>query len=440
MPHENIVRDLQNYIHQEKSKVLPIIPRVESFASRATTSANSNSYASRVAQQNIVVIDDDDNNDSDNESSSSFHTAPSSPVDLTLNDQEHADMDHQPDLVDHLQKEYDILTKELVFIDKEEERIIAMLEEKKAQLESIRVKQLELQVRKSIEKNRKAVMTPKPSLANGKGKEKATNDEQINSYSGSDEDDDTPMKKAKAIANPLTGRPQRQAVVNNLVTKPQKQAVVSSFATNLLKQEVEEDEKEDLEDDERRGRMIKGKRIVDSPIPPDNTPISTPHFPQRHKKSNNYLQLVRKSQVSGNTTIGQMKMFLCDLYDKYLEDDDINEQQRAHYKDLAKKISKFNENGDNYIPSKGCSHKNKAGKKSKRTFAPKTHLMLPPEYYGHPERLNFDDMSVERNKLLDAINCVNVATPRRVRRINELLLRSPSQLNVTDFQDIIVSI
>lgn len=436
MPHENIVRDLQNHIHRKQSQVSPIIPRVESFASRTTTSASSSSYASRAAQQNVVVIDDD-HDDSDTESSSSFHTAPSSPVDLTLNDQADVDMDQQPDLVDHLQQEYDSLTKELVFIDKEEERIIAKLEEKKAQLELIRVKQLELQVRKSIEKNRKAVMTPKPSLINGKGKEKATNYKQISS---SDEDDNTPMKKAKAVANPFTGRPQRQAVVNPSTTKPQKQAVANPFATKPLKQEVEEGEKESLEDDERRGRMIKSKRIVDSPIPLDNTPTFMPHFPQRHKKNNNYLQLVRKSQVSGNTTIGQMKMFLCDLYDKYLEDDDITEQQRAHYKDLTKKISKFDDNGDDYIPSKGCNSRTRTGKKPKRAFVPKMDLMLPPEYYGHPERLNFDDMSVDRNKLLDAINCVHVITPRRVRRINELLSHSPRQLNVTDFQGIIVSI
>ncbi|CEP13342.1 hypothetical protein [Parasitella parasitica] len=367
----------------------------ESYTPRLT--ANPTTSSGFVGQQSLLSMA---YCESDRESVNSFHTAPSSPIDLTLDDEPYnTNADQQPDLMDELQKEYEELTKELETIDIEEKRILSLLEEKKATLEALKVRELELQVRKSIQKNRKAVV----KLPKDKGKQKAPIDLHYNSFSSNSEDDeDQPPKKTMAIVNTETGQPEKRA--------------------------VEEPHKETR----RRSRRVKGKakESVFQDVVENESIQATARRNKKHQ------HIVRQSQLKGYTSIGQMKMFLCDLYDKFEENEELTEPQRAHYKVLVKKIAKYDENGDDYVPAIGSSYtrRRKGGK-----VEPKAQFMLPEDYYGHPERLDFGNLYVDRIKLLDALNCSRVDTPKNVRRATAILSSKASRLTVADFQDIIDS-
>ncbi|KAI8638818.1 hypothetical protein BD408DRAFT_435739 [Parasitella parasitica] len=395
--HNDSNHDNRSNVCQEQLNSYQISHDGESSVSRLTS--NPATSENSVAQRNMLAFD---YAESDIESTNSFHTAPSSPIDLTLSDeQDNENADQQPDLIEQLQKEHDELTKELKSIALEEKRLGLLLEHKKANLEAIRVRALELQVRRSIQRNRKAVIIPPKD----KGKKKASIDTHYDSFSGNSEDDeDQPPKKTMAVINTKTGQPEKKAV------------------------------EEPNNETRGRNRKTKEKGRIDSSVPqdvPQNESIK-----KATKKSKTYQQLVKQSQIKGNTSIGQMKMFLCDLFDKFMEDDELTAPQRGHYKELVKKIAKYDEDGDDYVPTIGPVS---IRKRKTLKAEPKAQLMLPKAFYGHPERLNFGNLYVDRIKLLDALNCSRVDTPKNVRRATAILNSKGRGLTIADFQDIIDS-
>ncbi|KAL9556135.1 hypothetical protein MBANPS3_002027 [Mucor bainieri] len=363
---------------------------------------------------------------SDSESTGSFRTAPNSPIDLTLDDEQDMGTNRPapPDIMSELVNDQDKLNQELKYIIDEEKRIASLLEEKKAQLEAIRVRQLEHQVRKSIQKNRKAVITPAKSK---KGKEKAPIDAAYRSCnSSSEEDGKQPPRKAKAIMNIESGRPERQPVKEPARAEP--------HIDTVKRKETQADPSKDgakATDDQRaqsNALIIELERSLSA-----KTPSSKPNLANIVKLNKHILREIRESQHKGNTTVGQMKMFLCDLYDRFLEEGELSRIQKVHYKELVKQVSKYDKFGDNHIPSKV---KPKNARKQKQ---PEKRCMLPNEFYGHPGNLNFRNPAVDRNKLMDALSCSEIEEPRVLLQAKNLLSRSVHRLKLSDFEGVIGS-
>lgn len=399
----------------------------EFSASRLTTNTNCwTTFVDRVAQHQSSTATSDEA--SDTESTSSFHTAPNSLADLTLDDDQNVDMDRQqpPNIIHELVSEQDKLTQELEHISREEKRIADLIEASKAKLEAIRMRQLELQVRKSIQKNRKAVTTPAKSK---KGKEKAPIDVAYRSCSSSDEDDiQQPPRKAKAIADIDSGRPERQPVKTSARVE-----LDAEYVEEDGEIKTEEDEMKPADTNEHRTyRYISTQEAARSSMPASNLP----NIISLSKQNKQALQIIKRSQKVGHTSVGQMKMFLCDLYDKFLEDGKLTSVQKVHYRDLVKKVSQYHVLGDNHIPGKITPKKaKKLGQKTR----PEPRCMLPDEYYGHPEKLDFNNLKVDKNKLLDALRCSQIETPVIVTQARRLLSKKPTNVKLSDFNGVIVS-
>lgn len=380
-----------------------------------------------MAQHQTPIVTRDGS--SDTESTGSFHTAPNSPVDWILDDDQDADMDrqHPPDIINELVSKQDTLAQELERISNEEKRIASLLEAKKAALEAIRVKQLELQVRKSIQKNRKAVITPAKSK---KGKERASIGKQYRICTSSDEEDiQQPPRKAKAIMNPVSGRPEKQPVEETARTEPN--------VDIAEKQEVQVEAKEDEAEKTNQSQVLREALYLELEKSTASTAENNkPNILDLPKQNKSTLQAIKRSHVLAHTSIGQMKMFLCDLYDKFLEDGSLSRIQRVHYKELVKKVSRYDAFGDDHIPTRVVSKK---AKRPEDKIEPIMRRMLPDEFYGHPKRLNFRDLTVDRHKLLDALTCSDATLPSIVVQAKRLLAKRPADLKLSEFEGVVVS-
>lgn len=401
------------------------MPGPEFSSSRLTTITNCwTTFVDKVAQHQTPITIRDGASDTD--SISSFHTAPNSPIDLTLDDDQDTDMDQRqpPDIITELVSERDRLAQELERHTNEENRIARLLEEKKAKLDAIRVRQLEFQVRKSIQKNRKAVITPAKSK---KGKEKAPIDGQYRSYSDSEEEEDTqqPPRKAKAIVGAGSGRPERLPVEEPARVKPNGETAKDKEAQAEAKKSGTK--KTDEPQTQRDALTAKEEKTASDP----------PNCMNLSKLNKQTVQAIRRSQQLGHTSVGQMKMFLCDLYDKFMEDGKLSRIQKVHYKELVKQVSRYDHFGDDHIPGKATPKK---AKKLEKKIQPEKRRLLPNEFYGHPKKLNFKNYKVDRQKLLDALTCSEIEAPRILVKARSLLLKNTNQLTLPDFEGLIVSI
>ncbi|GAN10686.1 hypothetical protein MAM1_0387d10231 [Mucor ambiguus] len=421
-PQNLVQQDQLQRASQEQQPSLPALFGSESSSSRLTTNTNCwTAFVDKVAEhQTPIAIRD---GASDTESTGSFHTAPNSPIDLTLDDDQDVEMDRQqpPDIIDELVSEQDRLTQELEHINNEEKKIASLIEEKKFKLEAIRVRQLELQVRKSIQKNRKAVIIPAKSK---KGKERAPMNKQYRSCNSSDEDDaQQPPKKAKAIMDPESGRPERQPVEEPASAEPN-----GDIGKGKM---VHVDTKRD---GIKKGDELQTQRDVLVTEKPKAKPKAPPFIMNLAKQNKQTLQVIRRSQQLGHTSVGQMKMFLCDLYDRFLENGKLSRIQKVHYKELVRQVSRYDALGDDHIPGR---LKPKKAKKVERKIEPEKHRMLPNEFYGHPKRLNFKNLTVDKGKLLDALSCTEIETPFIFVQARNLFSKNPTALKLSDFEGVI---
>ncbi|KAK4510571.1 uncharacterized protein ATC70_005002 [Mucor velutinosus] len=428
-PQEQIQCSKQDQLQhdsREQQQPLSTPSGSKSSSSRLTTITNCwTTFVDKVAQHQAPIATRD--GASDTESTSSFYTAPNSPIDLTLDDDQGADMDRQQatDIINELVSEQDKLTQELERITNEEKRIASLIEAKKAKLEAVRVRQLELQVRKSIQKNRKAVVTPVKSK---KGKEKASLDKQFRSYSSSDEEDTQQRpRKAKAVMDPTSGRPERRPVEEPARAEPNVEFVKEQEAQVETKEDVV---KKTDENQTQRDAVIAEREKVSSLIAASNKPC----IANIAKQNKSTLQAIRRSQKLGNTSVGQMKMFLCDLYDKFLEDGTLSRVQKVHYKELVRQVSRYDAFGDDHIPGRATPKK---AKKLERKVQPEKYHMLPNEFYGHPKKLDFRNLKVDRRKLLDALSCPQIESPFILGKARKLLAKGPTELKLSDFEGVI---
>ncbi|EPB82735.1 hypothetical protein HMPREF1544_10528 [Mucor circinelloides 1006PhL] len=102
----------------------------------------NNATGSATLRQRVLIIEDDT---SGAESIGSFHTAPSTPTCITMDQDEDADVDRQKTtiIVDELLKEEKRLMQKLEFEDKEIQRIACEVEAKRAKLNALELKKLE---------------------------------------------------------------------------------------------------------------------------------------------------------------------------------------------------------------------------------------------------------------------------------------------------------
>ncbi|KAI7906933.1 uncharacterized protein BX663DRAFT_494254 [Cokeromyces recurvatus] len=448
-----------------------------SVQTRNTTvnSYSQNFSRSEIDSSRFISVDDSDDSDD------SYHTAPSSPMTIS----EEIEMEtpkkikqavEKRDDHDALDREFARLTKMYEDVLKQEEEIKNLIEEKKKKLQ---VQQLEIQVRRSIKRNReipkKSEQAESSTLALKK-KTKLDNTplKNVNSsplvnasvshtpspmaivldahasnpmVSTSTASTSNPMvntsiaSMSNSISNSLRSENKQKSTTRkenlNCIYKQQNEHsnngrsnVSNSQSTSITQSPLIVDlTKDDMEIDSNkpyRSRLETAKidvpfsdvyqgekyKNIQNQLPSTSTSESQRGLQNKLKRGKSpdiqqfsmrvldgmtekeIRSMIRRSHIIGHVSLKQMHIQLCDLRQRALESP-LTYVQKVHAEVLVALIMSLCHEKGEHIPRKN--------KGVGRHMRPSSKLVLGPEFYGHPDTLDYETYPLSKGKLNDAI-------------------------------------
>lgn len=359
-PHEDLVQSLRNHVNQQVYNP-PIIPTTENFMPNLSFPSSSTSYSA------VVQMNNDDGYASD----SSFHTAPGSPSRLMDVDENIPPPSNKT--YDDLQREFDDLKLQQQKNEQERERINLELKIKKEQNDTINLRLLELNVRMSIKKNKKKTKPVKLEQE----LERETKLLEITSNHIQDYSVPAPTKRKKRPAPP----PRRRSPSPSPPPRPLqlRYANIENTHGRLNSQYSQYLASED---------RARANGEYEEPPKPPKPPKPVDHTATLKK-------IVRQSHVQGFVSLGQMRHQLINLHEQPI----LSVPQIANARELTKRICHHWLLEEDYIPTRP-DYKN--ARKSR--IEPSRELMLPREFYGNVNTLDYDKEPETKEMLARAVH------------------------------------
>ncbi|KAI8330405.1 hypothetical protein EDC96DRAFT_528556 [Choanephora cucurbitarum] len=367
-PHENLVQSLRHKIQQNDPPLIQ--PRVEIFLPSSNHGQPANSYANTLKR--VIKIDDD----SDTESVDSFKTAPDS---LYEEDPLETPASNEVNL-DHLQRMIVDLEEQLTATRARGDQIQRLIDEKNAKREALRIKKLEESVRQSIMKRkREAPVTEDKALSKKKKRV---------------------VDKGKQKAEPPVEQKTEQIAVMPLLPLQQRTKVSASS-------------------------LAARQRYIDTVMCNSNLnqtislPEPIPHLSRKQKKKAqivNPTECPRQTEIKkqvlasfleGGMTVRQMKILLVDLWHRSIEAK-LNVFQEVHARELRKRVvPKFHDNDNDTVMFT-------LKKRGRASYTPPNKLFLPSDFYGHPERLDYNTFELREDDTWAALEFFTYLSPALV--------------------------
>ncbi|KAI8056296.1 uncharacterized protein B0P05DRAFT_560298 [Gilbertella persicaria] len=374
LPHENMVQQLRHHIQQQERHQTPIQPHVETFLPRKP-----------------IAIDD-----SDTESVDSFKTAPDTLPDEPIEVMTH-DLERQlRDLEEQLRKkriEGDFLQKQL--------------QDKKAEREALRIKRLEKSVRNSIRLRKKQPL--KSILVTDTKKKKG---------------------KEKDMGHSLLALAQTEKPLSRSYQKQYANFDPQNLTSDVL-----------IKDEIKRRERIKKDEQSSEQNPTEQNKELTEHKPVKQEEKNHKEKSTKKQKVMpaikqsevrkkilesfqlSKITPRQMKIQLCDLWE-YAKNHKLSLFQEVNARELRKKLIRRLDQDEN-MPAI-------VQLKKGRKYTPTKHLLLGPEYYGHPDMLDYDTFDLTQYDIYRVIEDFAYLSPKSKQSTKSLEEEEPKESTTQD--------
>lgn len=389
MPHENLVQSLSKSIRQQEANRTFIQPRSEVFLPSAPNQQQLGSYAQSLKR--VIKVDDD----SDTESVASYKTAPDHWSDHDDTTDEHASDEMN---LEHIERTMSDLQDQLNLTRSQSAAIQELIQKKNAAKEALRIKKLEESVRQSIMKRKREA--PSPS---------------VETTPASSESETPPFPTLLETAKSTKVKKRKRTL-----EKGKQRADSSMYQPMTMMMNANSSTSQDsytdcsmLNYNPKPGKDLDKVFLTEPMIPTFPNPtkkkknppaqVSTTSLPEGEKPADIRKQVLA-SFVDAGITVRQMKILLVDLYHRAIETG-LNGYQEIHAREIRKRvIIRLHDNDNDTVMFT-------LKKKGRANYTPPNKLFLPPHFYGHAERIDYEKYVLKEDDVWDALKYFKYFSP-----------------------------